>query len=330
MVERNTSTFSALFLVTIGGTLALLGPFLLFYCTTDITGYQGYSFVGRGFTGLQEIPDYVGDYSFGWAMAVCGILAIAFAFIASSVHRKSVAAFVPVFGLVSFIIPIWLAMQFSEDMGLSLWQVFYWPFHASGIDFTQIYLGGLVAIIGGLMALIGGLLLFARIWAYSKQKEEEERTYQKRMADEEEKKNELRDNAVRAKLVRDFMAKSTIEMEEEKTDAESKELLSSVVSLEVPSYIDMKATEQLTAIVSNKTGEMLDKIKIDFSDLVPYFEITGEMKFVNIRPNAEVKGTVKITPKRGEGTYPVIIEIIHGETTVEKKFLITVKGRDAY
>jgi hypothetical protein len=327
MIERKTGTSGALFLITIGGMLALLGPFILFYSPTDVTGY---SFVSGGFTGLQEIPDYIGNYSFGWAIAICGILAMTFAFVASSARRKEVAAFVPVFGLISLVTPVYLATRFSDNLGLSLWEVFYWSFSASGVDFTQIYLGGLLAIIGGLMTLLGGLLLFTRLWAYSKQKDEEERAYQKRIAEEEEKKMELEDKAVRAKLVRDFMSKATLGRNHEHTDAQSKELLSSMVSLDVPSYIDLSGTEQVTAIVSNKTTEMLDKIKIDLSDLKPYFEITGDMKFANIRPKADVKGSVKITPTHGEGTYPVIIEIIQGETAVEKKFLITVKGRDAY
>lgn len=316
-------------LAIIGGVLLILGPLLLLYlpAPASVNGGPGTITVGE-FDGLQEAPD---DYNYGWLMAVAGIIGIILSLVAIRTQRKAAAFPVIIFGLVGLLTSLMLANDLANYFGWTILEVFYYS--EGGI--SQIYFGGILAIIGGILAMVGGGMLIGVIRANQqlmtleeqvRWKEESER--QKERVEREAKLDEKRRLALITEEERE------ISEAERRTEREAKEALEksmeTTISLNVPINIGVRDTGVITVEINNDSDDVINKITFDLSDLDTYFEVSGRLEFTNVKVGAEVRSNVKVQPKRDEGTYPIVIEIIKDGVSIEKKYFITVEGRDAY
>lgn len=314
-------------LAIIGGVLLILGPFLLFYMPVDVSGGPEYIPVTGGFYGLQNFSE---DFNYGWLMAAAGIIALILSLVASRIQRRAAAFPIIIFGLVGMLTPIMLANELANG-----WSEIIEVFYFSQGEYSQIYLGGILAIIGGILAMVGGGMLIGVIRAnqqlmaleeQARWKEESER--QKERVEREAKLEEKRRLALITEEERE------ISEEERRIEREAKEALEksmeTTISLDVPTHIGVRDTGVITVVINNDSEDVINKITFDLSDLDLYFEISGRLEFTKVKAGAEVRSTVKMQPKRDEGTYPIVIEIIKDGVSIEKKYLVTVEGRDSY
>lgn len=124
----------------IGGMLALIGSFFLWYQTTTFANFT------------LGVNDLTGDYVYGWLIPIFGLLALAIAALAFSLKNTAAATIASVFGLMTFIFALLLPIHmYSGIPNVSIIDGFYF----SDFGVTQIYLGGFIAMFGGLMAMGG-------------------------------------------------------------------------------------------------------------------------------------------------------------------------------
>lgn len=142
-------------LVIVGGVMALLAPFMLFFVSASSGGASSADFVS-----LTKAT--YNDYAYGWLMAIGGILGIVLAIVAFATQKHLFATIAGLCGILSIIIPIALAADLSSS-NRSIVEVF---FFSDSVDtsyysysMSSIYVGGIMAIIGGVVILIGGFMM---------------------------------------------------------------------------------------------------------------------------------------------------------------------------
>ncbi len=305
---------NGMFIALVGGGLVLISPFLLFYISISASSGP-FQFFDEG---IFSILDLQTEYAYCWLIVVAGILALFSSPTGYSMQSRGIASIVLVSGILAIIIPFVLAFQMADEGGASFIDIFY----TSVSGGVLLFLGGILAIIGGLVVLIGGVSLIAGIHGAIKEFESLEGA----PAVEEEHVDPAEVERIRQGL------KEEREQAEERMRLEEggEEYFSSTIELDVPTSLGLEETSVIEVNVRNDGGMTVKNLSLDLSDVETYFQVMGSVRFMNIEPGEEVSGSVKIKPLKGEGIYPILIEIKEDGNTVEKRYSIKVEGTDSY
>lgn len=310
-----------------GGIMCIITCFMWIY----IRG-GAYGNYGEGLIPLSDILEVSNNYVYLWFVPVGGIIAVVLGAIAYAIQKKPVAYVVPVIGIIVLVLPIYWAIQFSDDMmGLmSVVDVFYYSVNVMGISITWLFLGAIFCWIAAGLILAGGAFLISGInpeYISKNSPKLDEAIKAKQEADPEYVNKEEVE-----KVRQERIATKEQEEEEKRQAIEEREYSTTCwVEIEAPASVTINGTGTVTATVMNESEEVVKTIEFDFGDLEYYFNVQGSLKFTNVAPGQEITGSVKIKPKKEEeGIYPILIEIKLDKETIERRLSIRVEGQDSY
>ena len=143
-----------LIFIIIGGILAMICAVTLFRTTA----------MGMSITvGMDFLEN---NYTYAWLIPISGMLAMIFGIIGYLKQKRIIGLIIVFLGILAFILPLVLAAHISSEGELAFGEVFYYSETQTGFGFTStfsnIYIGGILAMIGGIILIIGGFLFFMK------------------------------------------------------------------------------------------------------------------------------------------------------------------------
>jgi hypothetical protein len=123
------------------------------------------------------------------------------------------------------------------------------------------------------------------------------------------------------------------QIEEEERISRAKEiekLLSKVVSITVPEYMDAGTLAEILVELHNTSTTTLTDISLDTSQLEEDFEVTGTVAVKTLSPGKALEQRIKIKPRYEKGTFPVKITIVAKGARVVREYSIKVGGTEIY
>ncbi len=106
--------------------------------------------------------------------------------------------------------------------------------------------------------------------------------------------------------------------------------ISSLYSLQVPSFMDPDMTEEIMIRLNNDSGDDIENMHIDFSDLRSFFDIDEDVNIPYFGDGVVLERRVNIKSKESSGSFPVRVKISANGKTVTERFTIKVGGTEIY
>ena len=139
-----------LILVIIGGILAMICAVAVFRTSA------------MGFIVYTDIGSIDGEFTYLLLVPLSGLLALLIGISEYRTQKKQKSLIIIILGITALIIPLIFAAHLSSEDNLSFGEVFYMSETQLGFSFTNMFIGGILAMIGGLMTIIGGFLFFKK------------------------------------------------------------------------------------------------------------------------------------------------------------------------
>jgi hypothetical protein len=106
--------------------------------------------------------------------------------------------------------------------------------------------------------------------------------------------------------------------------------LASIFQIVMPDFIEENTTGQITILIRNGTKSIYEDIQVDFSGVLEFFTVEGEISVKRLLPGMELEEYVKITPKYKKGKFPFKLKLRANGLVILKEHIIKVGGTDIF